>query len=303
MHYIPRHDAITLAANDAYADNKSQADHVCSGADDDADINTAIDDLTAIGGAIKLSMGHFGLSSSLVPKNGITISGVFPGATSLHADSWGLGYTVDTGTVITYPGGIVFQQDMSGGNGTLSALTGVVIEKLGFDNVLSILVSGDTNKNGFTGSVIRDILASNVTGLAFDMTNMSLSQMMNIKVANAYQLLRLSSDSDLTVCTDQPGNCRFDDLYAYITAAGSAVPSIHLRAIDRNGVGLPLNFCHFTRIQTNRMLGGSTSNHILLEGTADHALINGMIFDGLDLEGAAEYHIKGNWVVKTNLIL
>ena len=48
------------------------------------------------------------------------------------------------GTVITYPGGTCFVNDLTAGLGTLSSVDGVIIEQMGFDNVASIVTVGAT---------------------------------------------------------------------------------------------------------------------------------------------------------------
>jgi hypothetical protein len=268
--------------------------------DDSGAIQDAIDAAYADGGGIvQLPAKTFLLGSSLVPKRGVTIRGVYPGATCDDGFSWDLGFTVDTGTILTYPSGVVFQQDTSAGVGTLTSLNGVKIESLGFKDVASVLVCGATNCAGLQGSVIRDLIASGVTGVAFDLTNILQVNMQNIR-ADCAQFIRITSDHDTAVNGHQPGNSYFADLYCYITTDGHDTPAIHLRGTENSGRGTSLNFIHMNRVQVNRMITPKEtgSAHIYFEGT-EHSYIQGCTFTGLDLEGEAEYNVRANLLINS----
>jgi len=65
-----------IAASDALAHVKAQADYVCDGTADNVEIQAAIDALPATGGLIHLSVGTFVLNTSIVlPDKSITIEG------------------------------------------------------------------------------------------------------------------------------------------------------------------------------------------------------------------------------------
>jgi hypothetical protein len=270
-------------------------------ADDRDAIQAAINAAYANGGGIVfLHAGTYLLGSSLVPKRGVTIRGVYPGATSTSPISWDLGFTVDTGTIITYPEGVVFQQDTSAGLGTLSSLNGVIIESLGFKNVASIITCGSSNRAGLDGCVVRNIIASGVTGVAFDLINILQCHFQNIR-AECKQFIRVTNDYDITVIGHESGNSYFEDVYCYITTAGHDTPAIHLRSYELSGNGTQLNFIHMTRVQVNRMLSDAEpgAGHLLLEGTTN-SIIYGCTFTGLDLEGEAEFNVKGTNVMGCN---
>ena len=66
---------LLIAAADAMPTTKEQAWRVCSGADDDVDIQAAIDNLPAGGGKVLLSEGTFVIAASIVPVDGLTLEG------------------------------------------------------------------------------------------------------------------------------------------------------------------------------------------------------------------------------------
>lgn len=261
-------------------------------ADDRAAIQAAIDAAAVKGGTVFLPAGRYRLAASLVLRKGVRVRGAFPGVTCADPAAYDLGWTVSTGSILTYPGGTVFSQDTSGGSGTLSALDGVTVESLGFDSVATILACGATNKSGLCGSVIRDLRGSAVSGVAFDLANISHIHMSNVKVAGAYQFLRVTGDYDSSVVDFQPGNSYFTDLYAYISAAGHGQPSIHLRALSPGGRGTNLAYLHFARVQVNRFLSTSkTGSHLKIEGAGASAKVLVSTFDGCDFEGCADARI------------
>ena len=253
-------------------------------ADDTVSIQNAINAANAAGGGIVfIPAGTYLLTSSLVPRRGVTIRGVYPGAlTTTSIESWNPD-TVNSGSVLTYPGGTVFQQDLSGGLGVLSSLEGCVIESLGADNIGCFFACGDTDKSGLDGGIVRDIVVSNCSGIVLDLTNLLNCWFSNIQ-ATCAQLLRVTSD--YVTLAHQPGNTEFVSLFGHILAGGQALPSIHLRSLNASGTNL--NFCHFVSLQINRYaLNAGSGQHLKLE-TANVNYINGCTFDGLDFEGGGD---------------
>jgi hypothetical protein len=274
--------------------------------DDTTAIQAAINAANAAGGGeVFLPTGTYKLTASLILKNGVTLRGVYPGASTIQPNYWDLD-TVNTGTVITYPGGIALTQDLTGNTyGPQSALHGVKIESLGFNNVETVIRCGGTNIHGLSASVVRDILASNVTGLAFDFVNIMNSHFANLR-ARCIQGIRVASDNDYSIGTNndlQPGNSVFTDLYFGIMLGGEALPSFHLQVVPHGGYETNLNLCTFVRVQTNRLYltGTSSGAHIYLDGATAYAGINCMTLEGLDLEGQAQYHINSNWCNSTKI--
>ncbi|NLM29961.1 MAG: glycosyl hydrolase, partial [Methanomicrobiales archaeon] len=66
---------ITVAASDSTSTVKAQADYVCSGSNDQAKIQSAINALPARGGIVQLSEGTFNCAGSILPKAHTTLKG------------------------------------------------------------------------------------------------------------------------------------------------------------------------------------------------------------------------------------
>ena len=64
---------VTVAANDSSALAKNKANYICDGAADDVEINAAISSIT--GGAVLLLAGTYDITSPILLKGGITLSG------------------------------------------------------------------------------------------------------------------------------------------------------------------------------------------------------------------------------------
>ena len=70
---IPRTATLVVAAADAYAKSKQQADFVCKGSDDQETIQGALNALPAVGGKVKLTEGSFKISKPTADYNSIVI--------------------------------------------------------------------------------------------------------------------------------------------------------------------------------------------------------------------------------------
>jgi hypothetical protein len=263
-----------------------------------ASIQAAIDAASnAGGGVVLLPAGTITLNASLTPRAGVTIRGVYPGATTIMPNYWDLD-TVDKGTVLTYPGGTIFEwiPDITGPQG---ALGGCCIESLGVDDADCVIKCGATNKYGLQASVVRDILASHITGIAFDLSNIINCHFSNLR-AVCKQFLRVASDNDTSAGPNNdhlPGNSVFVDLYCQILPTGQALPSVHLQSVPNGGYGTHLNMLHFVRLQVNRLnlTSAASGYHLFMDGRDAYAGVNQCTFSGLDLEGKALYHLYGNW--------
>lgn len=273
-----------------------------------ATIQAAIDAAYAAGGGVVFipppsPWARISLNAPIVLQRGVTIRGVYPGASCTTSGSSWDPNVADMGTVLTYPGGTVFTHDVDVNQGVNSSLDGVIIESLGFDDVACVISCGAMNSAGLDGAVLRDLVASRVSGVAFDLCNILNCHISNL-LSTCVQFLRVTSDNDDSVVGfgHQPGNSFFSGLYCYVLAGGEALPSVHLRSIQRGGHGTLLNFLHFERLQVNRyglngrVAGGS---HITLDG--GDTFINGCILNGLDLEGEAEYAVRCNRVLNTTM--
>ena len=255
---------------------------------------------TAGGGQVFIPAGTYLLSASLILRKGVSIRGVYPGITPDSTDVWDNGWTVSTGTVITYPTGIVFAQDPTAEVGTGDAIDGVIIESLGFDNVLSIITAGKSSTFGLCGSVVRDIIGSHITGIAFDLTNIMHITMSNIKCAPVHQLLRITGDFNTDLADCNPGNSYFTNMYGWISASGQAEASIHIRTLDTLSNGTPMGGLNLTHIQINRFDSiATTGYHILIDGDSATTVIYGTVLNDLDLEGPSTSRVYLNLASQT----
>lgn len=262
--------------------------------DDAAAIQAAIEAASAAGGGtVTFPAGTFLLGSSLVLRRAVSIRGAGSGVTNDHAASWDIGFVVTAGTILTYPGGTVFTQDMSAGLGTLPAIDGIIIERLGFNDVGSIIACGATNKSGLCGSVIRDVFASNVSGYAIDLTNTMHVEVMNVRASYAYGLVRITGDYDTAVVNNGPGNSLLRDLFCHVSLAGHPYPTILLRTLDPNGNGTTMGGIRFQNVQINRWLSTDlTGTGVTVEGaTLDTSIVTTQ-FDDLSVEGFCAHRLS-----------
>jgi len=80
---IVRTATVVVAASDASAKSKAQADYVCDGTDDQVEIQAAIDSLPDGGGTIYLTEGHFNIGSTITFSGETKFVGAGPMATKL----------------------------------------------------------------------------------------------------------------------------------------------------------------------------------------------------------------------------
>ena len=66
---------ITVAASDSTSTAKAQADYICDGSNDQAEIQNAINALPVGGGTVQLTAGTFNCAGSILPKAHTTLSG------------------------------------------------------------------------------------------------------------------------------------------------------------------------------------------------------------------------------------
>jgi len=114
----------TIAANDASNHVKAQADYVCDGTNDDAEIQAAIDALPSSGGKILLSAGTFAIGTSLsIERSDVIIEGQGQGTvldvTALGA--WEAGVAVAGSITET---SATLASDASSGDITVTVSTG-----------------------------------------------------------------------------------------------------------------------------------------------------------------------------------
>jgi len=73
-----------IAASDAPAHVKAQADVVCDGTGDQSEINTAIIAASTVGGTVQLSAGRFTINAPIVPKDDVWLKGSSGGILSME---------------------------------------------------------------------------------------------------------------------------------------------------------------------------------------------------------------------------
>ena len=81
---------ITVAASDSTSTAKAQADYVCDGSNDQAEIQNAINALPAGGGTIQLTEGTFNCAGSILPKAHTTLKGQGDDATFIRFTNDGI---------------------------------------------------------------------------------------------------------------------------------------------------------------------------------------------------------------------
>ncbi len=136
---------IVVAASDATATEKAQADYVCDGTADDVQIQAAIDALPDVGGSIKLTTGLYSISATLKPKNvadfQILIEGAYPA-----------GVTADV------PAGVTELQLANGANCDMFAPQGVTRTFLFLKNlVLDGNKANNASGNGITANQFLNV--------------------------------------------------------------------------------------------------------------------------------------------------
>lgn len=126
-----------IAASDAPAHVKAQADYVCTGTSDDVLINAAIAALPVSGGEISLSQGLFSITSTiLINKNGVYLHGVSNGHPSAGGEDGTYTtrinsavaidlVTIDTDSVGGRLGGIRIESLTLYGSGTANGKAGI----------------------------------------------------------------------------------------------------------------------------------------------------------------------------------
>jgi polygalacturonase len=91
-----RGPTLTVAASDAHATVKAQADYLCDGTDDDVQIQAAIDALAAAGGKVVLTEGTFTIGTAPVLASNTCLVGQGMGITTIiQVDSGDLAILID----------------------------------------------------------------------------------------------------------------------------------------------------------------------------------------------------------------
>jgi len=84
-----------VAANDSL--DKSRADYVCDGVNDEVEINQAFSDLGTTGGTVKLLEGTYNLGGNIVPSSGSILSGVSRDKTIINCGAYRIDAGLNTG--------------------------------------------------------------------------------------------------------------------------------------------------------------------------------------------------------------
>lgn len=91
-HKITRSATLVIAASDSSAKSKAQADYVCTGTNDEAVIQEAIDSLKGTWGSVYLGSGRYHISDTILLYSGMGLINDMPG--------WSYGETVNVGAVL-----------------------------------------------------------------------------------------------------------------------------------------------------------------------------------------------------------
>ncbi len=86
----PSTATITVAASDSTSTAKAEADYVCDGSNDQAEIQNAINALPAGGGTVQLTEGTFNCAGSILPRAHTTLSGQGDDATFIRFTNDGI---------------------------------------------------------------------------------------------------------------------------------------------------------------------------------------------------------------------
>lgn len=256
-------------------------------------IQAAIDAAYAAGGGtVVLPPGKTLTGATVYMRSGVRVTGTRPNVPSIGA-CWDLGFAVSGGTVLSYPGGIVFSQECVGYSLT-DYLVGADLVALGFDDCATILRAGARSYNGLSGSVVRDIYGSNITDWAFDLGNFQHIRFDNVAV-RAKGGLHLWVDlrsGDIGSVNLGPGNSTFIDFYCYQPQSGAIYDGI---LIDSPvGCDSLLAALTFIRPQVNRFNTGATASYNVRIAPS-YGGFPSLSFIDCDWEGtaAAAMYIKG----------
>jgi len=159
---VVRTATIVVAASDASAKSKAQADYVCDGTDDQVEIQAAIDALPASGGKVVLSEGTYNISDTItVASNNITLTGQGYEATKLFLVNATNKPFFDIDATDIRIGRIYFdgnKANQTAGNGLIQigVVERIVIDHCKFENAyLAGIVAGLT-----AGDYVNDITIS-----------------------------------------------------------------------------------------------------------------------------------------------
>lgn len=287
-------DRVVVASSEASHFMKMAADYVCDGADDQEQIQEALDRVAVFGGEVHLTAGWYYLSEPIVPQSGTALTGVLPSFTfggvppELPPDLTVTG--IATGTVLTAPGGTAIE------SGT--RVDGARIENLGIAHSVNGMVIGSANQTGMFASVLRNIVAYDISDTAIKLVNLQHVHGSFLKLFEVNRGLHLVGDTDMQVDNTQFGNSVFVDVYVLNRSPRTyETTGILLEALDRFGRGTSLNYITLIRPQVNmfRAVGSQAGYNLRLRGTKVNysegddapAFINSATIIGADLEGSA----------------
>ena len=243
------------------------------------------------GGEVLLPVGLILLGGSLVPRRGVSLRGIKPMTFSNTGTPDG-NFNIVGGTRLSFPGGIIFDQDVSADFATHQAVGQADIRCMGFTNCEQIIRSGAQSKHGYWDTTFADLVGDNITGTAFEFGNPQHILLKSIRLNNPLRALHLYTNYRNSEVVNSPGNSQVIDFYASMSAAQTNQPGLLLES--KAGQDGYLGALSFYRFQINRGNNGVKAGYnVEIRGTSTPIVSTN--FEGLDIEGSADhgFHING----------
>ena len=260
-------------------------------------IQAAIDAAAVLGGTVILPPQKMLLGASLVPRSGVSMRGVFPSAPTLNP--WDIGYTLVGGSILSFPGGVIFQQDTSADFATHTGLTNFQLHCIGFDGFDKIISTGAQSKHGALGCIFENLIAANGTGTALEIINPQHTTIRKVTLRTVRRGAFFGSNYRLGEVECAPGNSVVDELYVQLDA--SQDDNYGVKCETMAGSEFILGAIEFRRLQVNRFHSvNKLGNHIVIKGTPGYPTV-AITFSSMDLEGHADSVIDMDWTDRCSL--
>ena len=149
-----------VAASDSL--DKSRADYICDGVNDEVEINQAFSDLGTTGGTVKLLEGTYNLGGNIVPSSGSILSGVSRDKTIINCGAYRIDAGLNTG---------ILYENLTIKNST-NSYGALRIQSNGDQIVRNCSFSGNSNQDIYVGNTSGSVLIegctfASVTGIYF----------------------------------------------------------------------------------------------------------------------------------------
>ncbi len=295
-HGTPESASLVVAAHNS---REEDADFVCTGTDDQVEINRAIDSLPAEGGVLRLSEGTFNISDSIHISRCVELSGAGP-STVLKA----MGSKENT--IVIHASGksdllirdlrIAGDGDQNGGS-----MYGIYFERVKDSKILNIWIEGlqgpeillqSCSGNTITGTTIRG------NGLSAIHLASSDGHIINGNVIkdNEEGVVLSSSDGNTT-----SNNTVHDNRTNGIVMSSSSGNVISGNTIGDNG----MNGLVLSSLSEDNVVSGNTllrnENGVVVSSSSDGNTVSGNVIGGNRMRGIVLYS-SGDNVVSVNII-